>query len=411
MFKRMINEDERGISTVIVAISLLGIFGAAMLSLDAGNMWQTRRNIITVTDSTVLQQAKYLAFASNKTACEATWTDYMLNIEGAGPSVTPLNCTPTAAANGTGYVVVDGRKEARTRLGGLFGIGDTQPYSLSAAQWGYISEARGLRPIAFCNKNSHVEEWLGLKNGAGSWGPAVTPAQYQALAGTGDTNGDGLSDHPSYPAIGTSYSNPPVVHRMYFNNDLDDGQCGEYPGNWGFLNFDGGNAAVNCGDDKCLNPWIENGYNDGAVSIRENTQPPCPDDPGNGDAGDSEEGCVPSDPGSISATNNPALDAIIGKKIQVMLFDAGECANGPGGGVTCNFEAWAILGVILRGYQSVGAGDEYLDFEFTDITLSGTCCEAAPVNGVDTGARGVKLCEVDHDFQSGSTISSRCVPA
>jgi hypothetical protein len=406
MRKRLFNRDERGISTVIVAVSLLGLFGAAMLSLDAGNMWQTRRNIITVTDATALGQAKYLAFAPTQDNCEATWTDFMVNLDGAGAAVTPLNCTPTAAGNGTGYVVVDGRKEARTRFGGLFGIGSTEPYSLSAAQWGYISEARGLRPISFCNKNSHVEEWLGLKNGAGSWGPAVSETQYAALAASGDDNGDGLIDHPSYPAIANSYSNPPVVHRMYFNNDLDDGQCGTFPGNWGWLNFDGGSAA-----NPDRNDWTENGYNDGTVTIREDGEPACPAEPGNGDADDAEEGCVPADSGAVATVNSDALDAILDKKVHIMLFDDGNCVGGAGGGVTCNFEAWGIMGVVLRGYRATGPeSDRYLDFEFTDIMLSGTCCVSAPVNGADTGARGVKLCEVDHDFQAGSTIASRCVP-
>ena len=406
MRRRLFNRDERGISTVIVAISLLGIFGAAMLSLDAGNMWQTRRNIISVTDATALGQAKYLAFADDQSSCEFTWTNFMLNLEGAGAAVTPINCDPEAASNGTGYVVVEGRKEARTRIGSLFGIGNTEPYSLSAAQWGWISEARGLRPISFCNKNSHVEEWLGLKNGAGSWGPAVTPAQYQALAGTGDDNGDGRIDHPSYPAISTSYSNPPVVHRMYFNNDLDDGQCGNYPGNWGWLNFDGGAAA-----NPDRNDWTENGYNEGTITIRPDSAGACPATPGNGDADDAHEGCVPADSGAIASANSDALDAIIGKKVHIMIFDNGTCANSSGGGVTCNFEAWAILGVVLRDFDATGPeANRWLDFEFTDIMLSGTCCVSEPVNGVDTGARGVKLCEVDHDFQAGSTIASRCVP-
>lgn len=399
MRKRIFNKDERGISAVIVVVSLLGIFGAAMLSLDAGNMWQTRRNIITVTDATALGQAKYLAFADNQTACEATWTNFMLNLEGAGANVTPLNCTPTSAGNGTGYVVVDGRKTARTRFGGVFGIGDTEPYSLSAAQWGYISEARGLRPISFCKENSHAQEWLTLKNGG-------SEAAYQNLANTGDDNGDGLIDHPSYPAISTSYSNPPVVHRMYFNNDLDDGQCGNFPGSWGWLNFDGGAGATTDRND-----WTENGYNDGSVTIREDGEPACPASPGNGDAADSEEGCVPADSGAISNANSDALNAILGKKVHIMLFDTGNCVNDAGGGVTCNFESWAIMGVVLRGFRATGPeSDRYLDFEFTDIMLSGTCCEPAPVNGVDTGARGVKICEVDHDFQAGQTIASRCAP-
>jgi hypothetical protein len=404
MRRRLFHSDERGISAVIAVVSLLGLLGAAMLSLDAGNMWQTRRNIIIGTDSTALQQAKYLAFASDKTTCEASWTDYMVRNSGGGTGVTPISCATHAVGTGsTGYVVVDGRKAARTRFGGVFGIGDTQPYSLSAAAWGFASDGRGLRPISFCNKNSHVKEWLRYKNGTGWWGSAITLDQYKALAGTGDDNGDGQIDHPPYAALSNSFTTPPVVHRMNFNNDLDDGQCGDYPGNWGWLNFDGDSAA-----DPDRNDWTTNGYNDGTIQIREDGEPACPDSPGNGTTEDSEEGCVPADSGSISNSNSGALDSILGKSVQIMLFDSGNCVNTSGGGTTCNFEAWAIVGVILRGYQATGASTaRYLDFEFTDIQLSGTWVGTAP-NGIDTGARAIGLCDVDHDSQAGSTIASRC---
>jgi len=46
--------SEEGITAVIVAISMVALMAALMLSVDAGNTWQTRRQIITATDPSAL---------------------------------------------------------------------------------------------------------------------------------------------------------------------------------------------------------------------------------------------------------------------------------------------------------------------------------------------------------------------
>lgn len=391
---KRLRRDERGVSTVIAVVSLLALFGAAMLSLDYGNMVSTRRNLITGTDASALDQAKYLAFQPAATSCQLTWTDYLVRNVGAA-GTTPLTCTPSIATNGTGWVGVDARKVADTRFGGLFGIGATNPYSFSAAQWGFVSEALNLRPMGFCNQNSHVVTWLALKNGS------LSQSAYQLLRGAGDVNGDTKVDYPADidPSWGGGVR---PVHRMYFNNDLDDGACGTFPGNWGWLSFDG--LPANTGD---RNDWIENGYADGSVRIRTGSESACPGLPGSGDEDNSAEGCVPADSGALSNANSSALDEILHKPIAIMIFDAGACQ---GGGVTCTFEAWAFAGVILRRYQATGAeASRYFDFEFTNIVLEGPCCGGTPANGVDTGTRGVKICAVDHD-NSGLTEAQRCAP-
>src|SRR5205807_2465660 len=142
--------DERGISTVIAVVSLVGLFGAVMLSLDYGNALSTRRNLVTGTDTTALHQARLEAFAPG-TACQngggstASWQDYLIRNVGSVVSGSGV-CTvhPDPNHPGTGYVVVEARKQADTRFAGMFGIGSTQPYSLSAAQYGYSKGVKGL---------------------------------------------------------------------------------------------------------------------------------------------------------------------------------------------------------------------------------------------------------------------------
>src|SRR2546427_12837476 len=50
--------DERGISAVVVVVSLIALFGAAVLSIDAGSAWATRRKIVTATDAAALAAAR-----------------------------------------------------------------------------------------------------------------------------------------------------------------------------------------------------------------------------------------------------------------------------------------------------------------------------------------------------------------
>src|SRR5438876_282683 len=45
--------------------------GAMMLSIDAGNMWQTRRNLITATDASALDAARRAAIDGPASACDA----------------------------------------------------------------------------------------------------------------------------------------------------------------------------------------------------------------------------------------------------------------------------------------------------------------------------------------------------
>lgn len=382
---KVLRKDERGISAVIVVVSLLGIFGAALLSLDAGNMWQTRRNIITATDATALNQAAILAHAAPGSGCQDTWEDLLLQNGGSGS--TAIDCVATWGSDGLGYVAVDGRKLAATRFGGLFGIGDTQPYSYSVAQWGFPTTAKGLRPIGICKDNQHFVEWMNYKT------DPTYKSTYENLSTTDPAN------HPTYAEAENT------VHRLFIDH-MNDQPCGGAPGNWGWLGFDGVPA-----DPNEIADWLRNGWNED-VTIRVASEPPCP--PGKGDADDSAEGCVPSDSGiGGSSAVNSALDFLLGKPIYILVFDVADCTPSGGkgkggGGVGCDFEAYTFLNVTLRGFDLTG-NPKYMDFEFIDHIISGKCCAGSPPNGVDAGGRTVALCDVDHSkFQRNETTTNPC---
>src|SRR5437867_1812948 len=104
MMSRLSKKDERGIAAVIVAISLAALFGALLLSVDAGNLWQTRRNLITATDATALDRAREAALNGSSTACSSSWTSLLTS--NGGSDVSPLACS-TTGTNDTGYVAIE----------------------------------------------------------------------------------------------------------------------------------------------------------------------------------------------------------------------------------------------------------------------------------------------------------------
>lgn len=400
---RRLRNDERGISSVIAAFSLVALFGAAVLSLDAGNVWQTRRNIVTATDAAALEQARTFSklpgFAGSGVPCPITYTDYLLRNGGAGTE--PIGCTAHYVTSGTGYVTVEARKAARTRFGGLFGIGDTSPYSMSAAMWGFVSKVDGLRPMGLCSNNGHFREWIAFKTGL------IDEAAYLALRGTEDVGTadgpdpdpyldpprDGKIDYPTYPAI------PGVVHRVYFTTDSPD-ECpsvpGEKatPGNWGWMDFNGGSNA-----DPELIRWIRYGYSDNPVGVND-----CDGDAGTpgGESGDTCNGTTGSRGGSVE----DALEELVDNqtKFAIPIYDT---ASGPGN--NAQFGIYAFVGVILRGFEVNGAESRrYFDFDFVDLQLSGNCCISTAPSGVDTGIRGIKICAVDHDTKASQTVATRC---
>lgn len=378
---RRFSDEEDGVTAVVVAVSLVAIFGAAMLSVDAGNLWQSRRNVVTATDATALQEARTAAL--NGSACQNGNVTQMLSRNGSDITLGSCALTP-GSVNGTGYVTVEADKAVDIRFGGVVGIGDTSAYSLSAAQYGYITEVIGLRPMGFCYQNSHMQEWLRLQEWIRTSGASgLSQGAYDLLEDTGPFV-PGLVGHPSGEGVngnGQSYGNG-VVHRLYFTKD-NPNDCGaNAPGNWGWFDYNGGN---NSADDR--RDWIKEGY-PGEVGVHDCDPSDPPGDP------------CETGPGSSGAANNTELEMlkVSGQPFPIPLFDSVT-----GSGATAEFGVYGFVGVVLKGYRTTGAtASHYFDFEFVNLILEGNCCTATENN---FGIKGTKLCAVDHDPQS---ITTRC---
>lgn len=330
-----LRRDEQGVTAVIAGVSLVALMAAIMLSLDAGNLWQTRRMIVTATDATALHAARAAALNGAATACSGYQGRLQAN---AGSDAQAIDCRVVSGPLGnSGYVVVEARKPSKVLFGGLLGVADDKSaYSMSAAKWGHLTQVQSVRPIGICLQNSHVQAYV-----------TDTPEL--------------LGIHPS-----------PGVHRIMFTKD-NPAACGGAAGNWGWLDFNGGSNSTSE-----MNSWLLNGY-PGTVGIG--------DCNGDGIPGDMCSG----DTGSGGGAVNNSLQALVDSReiFGVVIFDA---AMNPGANAV--FNVWGILGVRLVGFRMTGAeSSRYFDMEFHRITMSGNCCLPAGSFKVF----GTELCAVDHD--------------
>lgn len=399
--------EDRGVSAVIVAVSIVAIFGAAMLAVDAGNLWHTRRNAVTSTDAGSLRAAQDVALDPTLiggTDCGPNWLNQLNSNTATAATQPQMSCSAFHPLNTrTGYVTVDGTLRSEAKFGGVLGIGDQRPFSSTSVMFGYVTSILGLRPIGFCNMVDHVQEWLTLQadptnltkiaffNDLPTTEP-VNPVTGK-ISHPGSTTVHGPTDQPYGSAI-----NGHVVHRMWLTKDSST-QCGSNtPGNWGFLDFNGGDNATNE-----LVDWIINGY-PGNVSVAPNdcdaTQAGnqnCPGSPGFG--GGNGKNC---DNNNVE----PALTCLVGKTFPVLIYDG---ASGTGSGVAYN--PFQFLVVKMWGYDMGNNGTNpdnvYLDLEFINSIVSGICCESNAPNNADTGILGIRICSVDHDV---TLASVHCTP-
>ncbi len=212
---RLIPErDERGAVVVIVALVAIVLFGAAAYAIDSGNLWQTRRNMVTATDAGALAAAS--KFAVGQDGCSVAPQFLTANRSDA----TLDACNPSTTNTDGGYVTVSGHTNVPLSFAGVFGMTNKQVNSATSARWGIPSSATGLRPIALCiTSTPALEQWLNLPSGP--TGPTTTPI-----------------------TITLSNSQP----------DSCKDSSGNVAGNWG-LAFGSGNNS----NSDTVN-WLANGY-------------------------------------------------------------------------------------------------------------------------------------------------------
>lgn len=419
LFVRL-RRDERGVSAVIVSICLIAIFGAAMLSVDAGQLWTVRRNAVTATDSSALAQARYFALNPppiGTTTCTSGVWDTALNANANdlfSPSCQVFG-VPSASnplVDDSGYVVVSVHKRSAARFSGVLGIGGSAAYSMSAVAWGFVTQPLGLRPIALCINDPQIQDALNKGGEAAPSGTSVSPFSYPAPDGSTDYAG----------------RTPGVVHHLDFDSSFTG--CGSgVPGNWGWVNLNqyftknsnmnnGSNPPdASCADpatenpNKCgLSDWLQYGWNDQVAltsptdcDVQNSGTQPC-----NGNTGISNSSAVDNALNYLMNPTAPTSNCGAGSScnpatIPVILYDSATMQ-----GSSAAYNMVAVAQVRIWAYQLSGSKNS-LDLEFMDRQIDGVCCAATPPNSQGPHEKGTRICEVDHD--NNGTVLTKCAPS
>ena len=394
---RRLRKDERGVSAVVIAVSLLGIVAALVLSVDAGNLWTTKRSLVQATDSAALAGAKLVANMTvplgTSVPCPASvQTEALALIHQNQPrATTPANwCTVTNTVAHAGYITVNATEPVQVGFGRVLGVGDQQAFSSTSVKFGFGSPT-GLRPISFCKDNPFVTNWLIALN-ANDFVGTHTFTNPTTLAPISTAyNSLPVVDPTDYEYYNAGDGQTHVVAKVYFSKQFGNtpppGTCtGSSSGNWGFVDFGGGANST-----PTLGGWFVTGYQGHEIAVSD---------------------CDPNTAGTQYCAFNPGfggnslqnyLDQILNVPFAVPLFDSivSSCGGGGGGNNGC-FNVWGFLGVILRDDSNLTGNSGYIGFELTTIQLSGSCCTSS---GTDTGSRLAEICSVDHDPVA---IATRC---
>jgi Flp pilus assembly protein TadG len=206
-------DSERGAVAVIVAVCAIAVFAMAAFAIDAGNLWQSRRHLITATDAASLAAAEEYALGGN--GCGGTDDTFVTSND---PDAEVTDCTHTAGPT-AGRVTVNATSPVDFTFAAVMGIGDTDVDSSTTAVYGVPESVTGLRPLGLCTGSTGFQQWL------------------------------------------ASGMTVPFTATIAYNKDHPDACGGEAPGNWGVFDFNGGSNSNNETRD-----WLANGY-DGNVEI------------------------------------------------------------------------------------------------------------------------------------------------
>lgn len=427
-----IRNDQRGVSAVIVAVCLVAFFGAAMITLDAGALWATRRGAITGSDAGALDAAYYFNTVAggpcspdNIAAAETSATNVLTRnnpnaLHNATDTPNGFEVTTALTCGTSSYIPGKVRFDARAPSGQsfshMFGFNNLTAFSSSTAAWGYIvALGQGLRPIALCDESSVTFPDPLPPAPAAPWYPQfhlwnefwfgrIDMATYDSFFGSDAL----INTYPHYPLSSAGYENGPsndnpndglpyvapngsnafhTVHRLR----MPDPDCGQSPGNRIWVDLTGTTGGTVGTSD--LTDQIRHGYK-GTVSL-------SPHDCNTGDEVAPPENCG-ARPGDASNPSEKALgDITCDTGIPAMscpvVFPILVVDSVILNGSNAEYVQKAFLYVALRGFGRIitDAGVE-LDLEFVRVQGSGMIGAASP--DPDTAApTGIQLCGADND--------------
>ncbi len=191
----------------MLAAVMTVLMGAAAIVIDAGDIWQNRRQLVGAVDAAALAAA----------ATGAEGGDGCVSVAGAyvtsnAPDASMTSCAISGSST-FGVVTVDAEVEVEHFIAQALGRERTTVTGSASAMWGMPAALNGLRPFALCNESPAFRAWLD----------------------------SGLSTTE--------------IFNVVYSKDAVEDCGGPAPGNWGVIDFDGG---ANSNSD--TQDWVENGY-------------------------------------------------------------------------------------------------------------------------------------------------------
>ena len=199
--------NERGSVSVLLAVCMAVVIGAGAIVIDAGQIWSSRRELVTAADAAAFAAAA--AYAEYGDGCTSIAASYVAANTDSGSMA---SCTRTGSGT-LGTVTVSVQETVNHQLASFLGRPSTNVDAASTVYFGAASGLTGLRPFGLCSESDGFQAWQ---------------------------------------ASGHSTTQ---VFRIYYTKDSQSQCGGNVPGNWALIDFNGGSNTLSE-----LRDWVANGY-------------------------------------------------------------------------------------------------------------------------------------------------------
>lgn len=371
---RLWRDGEEGATSTMFVVSLTALLAVALLAVDGGYLFVSRRGQVADTDAGALAAANWLienpCAASQSIAEAAANTEATTIVATNDPGTTVELFDVTWDTGSTcapsGVVTVDTRRESSLFFAPIFGYSGLTTGVETKVRFGQLSGVGGVKPLGFCASDSHYAEWRAYLT-ARDLNDTVGMAAYEALKLDPVGHSNAL-----YPGATN------VVHRIDIE-PASGSSCaasGSGNGNWGWIDFDGTGGGGGAGNAEFRDRLL-NGYPPG-VDL--------------GDAGTADNDCdaadadtdleCPGRPGAGGASFDSELQALVDDCPPNRLTSACEPLFAVVYDQTTNSGAnvrYRLVGLVqfqIRGFSTPVTGrpapGDWLDIEFVQERTDGS---------------------------------------
>ncbi len=415
------SSEEEGATATVFVISLTVIFAIALLALDGGSLFVSRRGQIADTDSAALAIAQHLTGApcdwSDAVTLDGIAEDYAITKNGSDriigtPVVTPLAVDGSGCAT-AGTVVVTTERDVALLWAPLIPSVDNEATTgvTSGAVYGPLSAVDLLRPMGICLDDPHFVHERGPKS---PW-PDTDPSDVTAVREAYETDwpalfvnddktiskaSEDIDLHPTENKSNLPYPSTSRVHRMTFFDSETATWCGGGPnGNFGWLDFDGEGAGSDV-EEICsgvpggqeLNCDVANGFQGRVHLSPKNCSPTTATSLCGVKGGETLNARAGLDKVVCPLHNSPPGDCT---KLFIVVYS--RPSPPPGAGDVGQFVLEDIIPIVLRDYNTANdpknPNTNYIDIEFVDGAFA--VGEVDPTLSTLGGLEGVELCRAN----------------